>query len=132
MYIGVDYHKKYSIATMMDERGKILKQVRLNNDPQTLSRFAEALPSGSKIALEATGSWYYFYELLENRCPDIYLAHPLKRRAIAEARIKTDRIDSNHTCTSFKSRFITHILYPTEAYKGHKGDTQIQGIISFS
>jgi len=43
---------KYSIATMMDERGKILKQVRLNNDPQTLSRFAEALPSGSKIALE--------------------------------------------------------------------------------
>jgi len=94
MYIGVDYHKKYSIATMMDERGKILKQVRLNNDPQTLSRFAEALPSGSKIALEATGSWYYFYELLESRCPDIYLAHPLKTRAIAEARIKTDRIDS--------------------------------------
>jgi len=94
MYVGVDYHKKYSIATKMDSKGKILEQVRLRNDPQTLVRYAEGLPEGSKIALEATGSWYYFYELLENKCSDIYLAHPLKTRAIAEARIKTDKIDS--------------------------------------
>jgi len=94
MYIGVDYHKKYSIATKMDEKGKILEQVRLKNDPQTLLRYAETLSSGSKIALEATGNWYYFYELMENKCPEIYLAHPLKTRAIAEAKIKTDKIDS--------------------------------------
>lgn len=94
MYVGVDYHKKYSIATKMDEKGRILEQVRLSNDPQTLSRYAESLPDGSKIAFEATGSWYYFYEALENKCPEIYLAHPLKTRAIAEARIKTDKIDS--------------------------------------
>lgn len=94
MYIGVDYHKKYSIATMMDEKGKILRQERLSNDPQTLLRYAESLPEGSKIALEATGNWYYFYELLEDKSPEVYLAHPLKTRAIAEARIKTDKIDS--------------------------------------
>ncbi len=94
MFIGVDYHKKYSVATKMNDKGKITEQIRLSNDPQTLLRYAESLPKGSKIALEATGNWYYFYELLESRCPDIYLAHPLKTRAIAEARIKTDKIDS--------------------------------------
>jgi len=45
----------------MDDRGKVLEQVRLKNDPRTLVRFAESLPEGSKIALEATGNWYYFY-----------------------------------------------------------------------
>mgnify|MGYP001583575953 CR=1 FL=1 len=94
MFVGVDYHKKYSIATKMDNKGRISEQVRLSNDPETLLRYAESLPKGSKIALEATGSWYYFYELLESRCPEIYLAHPLKTRAIAEAKIKTDKIDS--------------------------------------
>jgi transposase len=94
MYVGVDYHKRFSVATQMDEKGKILRQVRLSNDPGTLTRFVDHLPAGSKIALEATGSWYYFYELLENKCREIYLAHPLKTRAIAEARIKTDKIDS--------------------------------------
>ena len=94
MYVGVDYHKRYSVATIMDEAGAILSQQRVSNDPDTLRQFAAQLPAGSTIALEATGSWYYFYEVLENSGADIRLAHPLKTRAIAEARIKTDKIDA--------------------------------------
>ncbi len=94
MYVGVDYHKRYSMITQMDEKGNIVDQLRLSNDPSSLTGFVDRLPEGSKIALEATGNWYYFYELLEEKSPEIYLAHPLKTRAIAEARIKTDKIDS--------------------------------------
>ena len=94
MYVGVDYHKRYSVATIMNEAGVILSQQRVSNNPETLRQFAAQLPAGSTIALEATGSWYYFYELLENTGIDIRLAHPLKTRAIAEARIKTDKIDA--------------------------------------
>jgi hypothetical protein len=72
MYFGVDYHKKYSIATKMNDKGKISERVRLNNNPQTLLRYAESLPKGSKIALEATDNWYYFYEILESRYVLIY------------------------------------------------------------
>jgi transposase len=94
MYVGVDYHKHYSVATKMDEQGTVVEQVRLRNDPDTLVGYAKRLPQGSKIALEATGSWYYFYEVLEDTGAEISLAHPLRTRAIAEARIKTDKIDS--------------------------------------
>lgn len=94
MYVGVDYHQRYSVATIMNEAGAILGQQRVSNDPETLRQFAAQLPAGSSIALEATGSWSYFYELLENTGIDIRLAHPLKTRAIAEARIKTDKIDA--------------------------------------
>ena len=94
MYVGVDYHKHYSVATKMDEQGTVVEQVKLRNDPDTLVGYAQRLPQGSKIALEATGSWYYFYEVLEDTGSEIYLAHPLKTKAIASARIKTDKIDS--------------------------------------
>nr|WP_258188324.1 transposase [Candidatus Hakubella thermalkaliphila] len=44
--------------------------------------------------MEATGNWYYLYELIEEKQPDVLLAHPLKTRAIASTRIKIDKIDS--------------------------------------
>lgn len=45
--------KRYSMATMMDEKGRILSQVKLRNDPGTLLNYRGALPDGTKIALEA-------------------------------------------------------------------------------
>jgi len=42
----------------------------------------------------ATGNWMYLYGTIEKYVPDVLLAHPLKTRAIAEARIKTDTIDA--------------------------------------
>ncbi len=94
MFIGVDYHKHFSVTTMMDEAGKIIDRQKIRNDASSLLAFAASLPENSKIALEATNGWYYFYELMEEHCGQIVLAHPLKTRAIAEARIKTDSIDA--------------------------------------
>lgn len=113
MYVGLDYHKKYSIATKMDEKGNILEQVKLRNDAETLTKYVGTLPEGSKIALEATGSWYYFYELLENKGSEIYLAHPFKTRAIAEARIKTDKIDSTILAHLLRTDFLPTSYIPT-------------------
>jgi transposase len=95
MYIGIDYHKRYLVATTLGSNGREIKQERVTTDRPSLDGFIKRLPAGSKIAMEATGDWYYFYELLEDKAHELYLAHPLKTRAIAEARIKTDKIDSS-------------------------------------
>lgn len=94
MYVGVDYHKRYSVATLMGEKGDIIERFRFNNDPKSIKEFTDSLPKDCKVAFEATEGWYYFYEQLEDRCSEIRLAHPLKVRAIAAAKIKTDKIDS--------------------------------------
>lgn len=44
--------------------------------------------------MEATCNWAYLYESLEDLADEILLAHPLKVKAIASARIKTDKIDA--------------------------------------
>lgn len=93
-YIGVDLHKKYSYVTRMTHEGEILAQERIEHNPEELGAFVQSLNKDDRIAVEATCNWYYLYELLEEKAPDISLAHPLKTRAIAEARIKTDKIDS--------------------------------------
>lgn len=93
-FVGIDLHKRYSMVTEMDGKGKTLRQMRLNNDPETLTHYLHGLQPNAKIGLEATANWYYFYELIEERHPNLVLSHPLKTRAIASARIKTDKIDS--------------------------------------
>ncbi|GFP27422.1 IS110 family transposase, partial [Candidatus Hakubella thermalkaliphila] len=93
-YIGIDFHRQTSYITRMDKEGNILEQLKVKNRPEELGVFLFKHVEDSKIAIEATGNWYYFYELIEEMKPDVLLAHPLKTRAIASARIKTDKIDS--------------------------------------
>jgi transposase len=112
MYVGVDYHKRYSVTTQMDENGKVLGRARLSNDPDTLRDYVESLPAGSKIAFEATGNWYYFYELLEDGDLEVNLAHPLQTKAIAWSRIKTDKIDSRILAHLLRSKLLPTAYIP--------------------
>lgn len=78
----------------MDSHGNISRRVRFSNTREDIQSFAESLPPHSQLAFEASFSWYYFYEILEKYNFKIFLSHPLKTRLIAEARVKTDKIDS--------------------------------------
>jgi transposase len=94
-YVGVDYHKAYSHGTIMTETGQILKQGRFTNDAPSVSAFLG--PHGGTecfAVLEATRNWTVMHDILEELTEKVTLAHPLKVRAIAEAKIKTDKIDS--------------------------------------
>lgn len=112
MYVGIDYHKNFSFATKMDEKGKIIDQMKFLNDPESIQQFAQTLEKDSKLVLEATGSWYYFYEQMENKAGDIILSHPSKTRAIAEARIKTDKIDSETLAHLLRADLIPQAYIP--------------------
>jgi len=95
MYIGFDHHKNFSYVTVMDEKGQVLKQQKIVNDKSTLSQFMDQLKDEKVyLALEAGRDWYWVYDLLEKKEAKVSLAHPKKTKAIASARIKTDRIDS--------------------------------------
>jgi transposase len=67
--------------------------------------------------VEATGNWYYFYELIEERHPDVVLAHPQKTRAIASARIKTDKIDSTILAHLLRTDLLPAAYTPTRSIR---------------
>ena len=98
IYAGIDVHKKFSYVTSMNERGEIIKQGRIEHGNEISNApwhyVIEKMEEPVSVAIEATGFWGPVYEALEPLVAEVNLAHPLKTRAIADARIKTDKIDS--------------------------------------
>jgi transposase len=111
-YIGIDLHKQTSYVTRMNEKGKIVEQINLSNDADTLRGYLTRLKPDARIAVEATGNWMYLYELIEERCPDLVLAHPQKTKAIASARIKTDKIDSTILAHLLRTNLLPQAYIP--------------------
>lgn len=94
-YVGVDYHKKFSYGTIMTETGQIIKQGKFANHPNSVAGFlGEHAGSCCSAVLEATRNWTVMHDWLEELVDEVTLAHPLKVKAIAEAKIKTDKIDA--------------------------------------
>lgn len=93
--IGMDSGKKHSWGNAVNaETGEVLKERKLANDPESFQAFTEDLPRPIRLVMESTGNWAYLYECWEELVEEVQLAHPLKTKAIASARIKTDRIDA--------------------------------------
>ena len=94
LYIGVDAHSKTSWITIMDEKGKIVKREQINSSRKDVQKSLGRYRQPMKAVVEASYSWGPIYDWLDEVADDVILAHPGKVRAIAEARIKTDKIDS--------------------------------------
>jgi transposase len=94
LYVGLDFHKYFSFVTVMDGQGEILKRAKLQNHPDTLLSFFGQLEAEVTVAVEATWNWYWLQELFEDHHIPMKLVHPQRAKAIASARIKTDKIDS--------------------------------------
>ncbi len=92
-WIGIDLHRRRSQIAVIDEQGELTISKRIVNDRDT---FRELLgdPASAHVVLEATCGWEWLAELLEEANYDVHLAHPLRTRAIASARVKTDAIDA--------------------------------------
>src|SRR4030065_2608508 len=94
-YIGIDYHMQYFVATAMDERGKVISKDKVSTDRDSIRHYFKKVGTGeTKAVMEACYGWEYFYDEVDDLLEDLIMAHPLKTRLIAEARIKTDSIDS--------------------------------------
>jgi transposase len=93
-YIGVDLGKRKAVVVKKDRRGKVTGRATLAVTQAALESYFSKQDSKSSVVVEATGNWMYLYETIERYVPEVILAHPLKTRAIAEARIKTDTIDA--------------------------------------
>jgi len=116
-YLGLDYHNKYSFATIITEQGEVKEKERLPNRKES---FREYLREYKEVVavVEACWNWPVAIELLEGLVDEVKLAHPLKVKAIAEARIKTDSIDSETLAYLLRADLIP------EAYLRDKSNLQ--------
>jgi transposase len=93
LYTGIDYHRSFSYLTTMNEKGEIISQKKLPSNGEIID-FLKSFGESMEIAIEATPSWYWLYDNLEDEGFEVKLSHPLKTKAIAYAKVKTDKVDS--------------------------------------
>ncbi len=121
-YVGIDYHKKYSHVTAIDEEGRVIRSKRLENKPDLFQEFFKGLGGPSETVLEASRTWGVLYDLLEElqEVESIELAHSQKVRAIAEAKIKTDKIDSHILAQLLRADLIPAAYIPGKQTRSYK------------
>jgi transposase len=94
IYMGIDYHKKMSQVTLVAEDGRVVRRARVPNRGEAFERVVAGIDEPISAVFEATRNWTVLDQLLEGVVQERHMAHPLKVRLIAEARSKSDRIDS--------------------------------------
>ena len=93
-FIGIDHHKQYSHMTVLGEKGKVIKADRIWNTHKEVEEFLSGLDKEMTGVVEAGRSSYTMVDLMESLGVRMKVAHPQQVKAIAKAKIKTDKRDS--------------------------------------
>jgi len=120
LYAGVDTHKKYSRIIVTDQSGNKVAQASLSNDQASFNEFFQKLDEPTKSVVEAGRNWGIIYDMLEDLGAKPILANPLKTRAIAEAKIKTDSIDARTLADLLRADLIPKVYVPSKTVRAQK------------
>lgn len=110
IHVGVDLHKGFSQVAVLEETGEIRAE-RLDNETGRVREFFEGLPR-SVVAIEATGTWWWMVDLLEQMGHKVQLSHPKQTRAIASARLKNDRVDAEMLASLSRGGLLPTVWIP--------------------
>jgi hypothetical protein len=92
-FIAIDIHKHYLMIGGIDAQQRIVLQPRKVELHRWL-HWAEAnLHPSDAVVLEATTNAWTIYDQLASLVGRVVVVHPAKVKLIAEARVKTDRVD---------------------------------------
>ena len=96
------------------EDGKIRNAGRIDLDHSRLLQFAKTLKPDDEIIIEATGNTNVIVRLLSPFVGRVAIANPILVRAIAWAKVKTDKIDAAVLAKLHASGFLPEVWMPDE------------------
>ncbi len=90
---GLDVHRDFAEVAIWQD-GIVRSAGRIETTPEALRLFAGSLCEQDEVALEATCNTHAIARLLERHAGRVVVSNPQKTRAIAEAKVKTDKVDA--------------------------------------
>jgi len=117
VYVGIDVHKHYCQAALMNDTGHILKELWFDNNSEgatSLLTLAKSVDPQIRAVVEPSANfWIRIYDKLEQERVDVKLSNPLRTKAIAEARIKTDQIDAETLAYLLRGDLVAESYVPS-------------------
>ncbi len=93
-YVGVDLHRRRSVAVCLDEGGERLWWQRFENSPLTMAEVITRAGPDPEVVLEATWGWYWAADVIAKAGGRVHLAHPLGVKGFDNRRVKNDLRDA--------------------------------------
>jgi transposase len=115
MYVGLDVHKDFCQAAFLDSEGKIVREEKFENNGSGLKELVHATQK-HEVVMESSSSSMHVYDALHATCK-VKMAHPSRVKAIASARIKTDKIDARILAHLLRSDLIPESFVPCVAHR---------------
>lgn len=114
-FAGLDIHKAFTFGVVKDGKGEVLNKAKFDNDEENFESFFKRFPpKKTRVVMESTGVWEYIYELLDGMGYEVKLANPVRTKAIASARIKTDAIDAATLADLLRADLIAESYVPSK------------------
>lgn len=114
MFYGLDVHKRFIQVCGIDGGGDKQREFRIDGTADAISSFASKLGEDDELVLEATFHSWAIWALLLPHAKRVVVANPMQVKAIAHARIKTDKIDAHILAQLLRVGFIPEVAMPSE------------------
>ncbi len=113
-FVGLDISRKSAVATAVDPWGERIDQSTLGATDAELIAYLQRLPGTKHVAIEACTMWEHFHDAAVAAGADVVLSHPYKTRLIADASLKSDKVDSEALATLLRLRALPTAFVPSE------------------
>jgi transposase len=118
-YIGMDLHKKTSNFCVMTKDGEILRETKIPTIKEEVEKFINSFGKKEhiKIVLEPVSQSGFYADLLESLGVEVHIAHPKRVKAIAFAKVKTDKIDAKVLADLLRSNLLPESYHSPKEFR---------------
>jgi transposase len=110
--VALDVHKRFA-EVAVHEDGALQRLGRI--ETSELRVFAQSLGPTDHVVLESTAMTWAIAELLAEHAGRVTVSNPMRTRAIASAKVKTDKIDARVLAQLGAADFLPEVWAPDEA-----------------
>jgi ketosteroid isomerase-like protein len=110
--VALDVHKRFA-EVAVHEDGEVRRLGRIETGE--LRAFAESLGPDDHVVLESTSMTWSIAELLARHAGRVTVSNPMGTKAIASAKVKTDKVDAKVLAQLGAADFLPEVWAPDEA-----------------
>jgi transposase len=115
-FVGLDIHKRVVEGCVLDAAGQVVQRVRTGTSRAELEALGRTvLRPDDRVALEATTNTWAIVRVLTPFVAEVVVSNPLRTRAIADAKVKTDKVDAEVLAQLLRADFLPRVWQPDEA-----------------
>jgi transposase len=114
MFYGLDVHKEFIQVCQLDAKGANRKDYRIGGTAEEIDRWAQGLGRRDQVVLETTFHSWAIHAIVSQYAGRVVVANALQVKAIAHAKIKTDKVDAYTLARLLQADFLPSVELPDE------------------